>query len=92
MNIRSLFSPRRNSAAAARDRLQILLAHERNGGGQPSELIITLREEILAAIAKHVEIDQTKVNVSMKREEQVSIIEIDFEVPNQGVPRLRVVG
>ncbi|MGQ4274583.1 cell division topological specificity factor MinE [Terrihabitans sp. B22-R8] len=89
MNIRSFFA-RRTSATAARDRLQILLAHERNGG-RASELVATLREEIMAAIAKHVAIDQTRMNVNMKREDSVSIIEIDFEVPETVLARATAV-
>ena len=41
------FFKRRGSAPVARDRLQILLAHERTTQG-PSDLLIVLREEILA--------------------------------------------
>jgi cell division topological specificity factor len=87
MNLRHLFT-RRNTAAAARDRLQILLAHEKTGGhGDSSQLIVALREEILMAIAKHVDVDQTKVNVNMKREDDMAIIEIDFEVPEAQLPQ-----
>ncbi|MFC5068969.1 cell division topological specificity factor MinE [Flaviflagellibacter deserti] len=89
MSVLNLFR-KRNSASAARDRLQILLAHEKTSG-PASALLFTLREEILAAIAKHVDVDQTKVNVNMKREETYSIVEIDFEVPEPlPVSRLRV--
>ena len=43
------------SAAAARDRLTVLLSHERAVIGQ-SKLVEALRDEILTVIAKHVEI------------------------------------
>ena len=50
MNLLSFFA-RRPTAPAARDRLQILLAHERAAtGGQP-DLVAKLREEILANAA-----------------------------------------
>lgn len=88
MSVFGLFS-RKKSASAARDRLQILLAHERTGGGS-TELLVKLREEVLAAIAKHVDVDPDKVNVSMTKEDDVSIIEIDLEVPDADLPRLRV--
>ena len=52
MSFLSLFS-RPSSAHVARERLQILLAHERVLVGQ-SDLITILRDEILAVIAKHV--------------------------------------
>lgn len=91
MSLFGLF-PRKKTASAARDRLQILLAHERTGGGGSSELLAKLREEVLAAIAKHVSVDETRVNVSMKNEDEMSIIEIDLEIPHADLPRLRLAG
>ncbi len=44
---------RRGSAPVARERLQILLAHERTTRGQP-DLLGVLREEILAVISRHI--------------------------------------
>ena len=79
MNLLSFFN-RKNSAPVARDRLQILLAHERSNEGQ-SDLISKLREEILAVISKHVAIDQDKVQIKLDRGASVSTLEIDIEVP-----------
>ncbi|GAN80985.1 cell division topological specificity factor MinE [Acidocella aminolytica] len=80
----SLFSffTRSRSAPVARDRLQILLAHERSLSGQ-SDLIAVLREEILAVIAKHVSIDRDKVNVKLECGDQVSTLEVNVEVIDQ---------
>jgi cell division topological specificity factor len=47
MRLLRLFSGREATAPVARERLQILLAHERGLLGQ-SDLLVTLREEILA--------------------------------------------
>ena len=65
MNVFNLFR-RRATASVARERLQILLAHERSAGGQP-ELLAVLREEILAVIAKHVSVDADGVVMRMDR-------------------------
>ncbi|WP_394887364.1 cell division topological specificity factor MinE [Mesorhizobium sp. AaZ16] len=69
-----------SSAPKARERLQVLLAHERSSVGQ-SDLVVRLREEILSAIGKHVKIDRDKVTVKMDRGEKVSTLEIDVEIP-----------
>jgi cell division topological specificity factor len=82
MNLFSFFS-RRTSAPVARERLQILLAHERALTGK-SDLVATLKEEILAVIAKHMSIDSDKVQVKLDRNNNVSILEIDIEVPMAG--------
>jgi cell division topological specificity factor len=72
---------RRGSAPIARERLQILLAHERGTRGQ-SDLLAILREEILAVIERHVSIERDNVQIKMDRGDAVSILEIDIEVPN----------
>ena len=78
MSIFSLFH-KQKSAPLARERLQVLLAHERASSG--SDLVAILREEILGVIAKHVQIDSDRVHVKMDRDEHVSILEIDVEIP-----------
>jgi cell division topological specificity factor len=72
---------RRSSAPVARERLQILLAHERAARGQ-SDLLAILREEILSVIGKHLSVDRDNVQIKMDRGESVSMLEIDIEVPN----------
>ncbi len=79
MSLFSLFS-RRSSAPVARERLQILLAHERATSGQ-SDLAAVLQEEILAVIGRHITLDREKVQVKLDRGNAVSTLEIDIEMP-----------
>ena len=79
MNLLNFFS-RRATAPVARDRLQILLAHERTIAGG-SDLVALLREEILAVIKKHVHVDSDKVQVKMDRGAARSTLEVDIEIP-----------
>ncbi len=78
MNLLRFLKPR-DTAPVARDRLQILLAHERSLVGR-SDLVAILREEILAVIAKHVAIDPDKVKVKMAKGETLSTLEVDLEI------------
>lgn len=83
------FFRKKTSAPVARERLQIILAHERSTTAPNSELLVKLREEILAVIARYVEIDRDKVNVSMERGDGVSLLEVDVELPmrdERGLP------
>ena len=84
MSFFKLFS-RRSSAPVARERLQILLAHERISTGQ-SDLVAILREEILAVIAKHIQVDSDMVKVTMERGDAVSTLEVDIEIPSHIAP------
>ncbi len=81
MSLFNLFN-RRTSAPVARERLQILLAHER-GSGNHSQLVAVLQEEILAVIAKHMQIDRDKVVVKLDRADDIATLEIDIEMPPQ---------
>jgi len=72
---------RRDSAPVARERLQVLLAHERAMVGG-TDLISVLQEEILAVIARHVTLDRDKVQIKLDRGDPVSTLEIDVEVPS----------
>ena len=83
------FSPpnRSNSAPVARERLQLLLAHERDATNQP-DLVAVLREEILGVIAKRLRLERHKVLVTMNRGEAVSTLEIDLEFPTGSKDRI----
>jgi cell division topological specificity factor len=79
MSLFDLF--RRRSAPVARERLQILLAHERGARGRP-DLLGVLREEILAVIGRHVSFEPEKVQIKMDRDKSVSTLAVDIEIPN----------
>jgi len=79
MSLFSLFKPRA-TAPVARERLQILLSHERIAVG-PRDLVAILRDELLATIKRHVEIDPDKLSVKMERSAGFSTLEIDLEIP-----------
>jgi cell division topological specificity factor len=87
MNLLRLFS-RSPSAPAARERLQVLLAHERATVGD-SDLVTKLRDEILRVISKHMQIDHEKVSVKMERGAQVSTLAVDIEIPFDGAKKSR---
>ena len=95
MNMFRLFSsrpaPAPASAPIARERLQILLAHERGLRGQP-DLLMLLREEILNVVSRHVALDPEKVMVRMERGRNVSTLEVDIELPNGFEPALAATG
>ncbi len=79
MNLFGLF--RRGSAHVARERLQILLAHERIARSQP-DLLSVLREEILAVVSRHIAFEPERVQIKMDRGKSVSTLAVDIEIPN----------
>jgi cell division topological specificity factor len=91
MNLLFDFFKKRGSAPVARERLQVLLAYERGNRNQP-DLVSKLREEIMAVIARHVQIDPDLLQVSMDRGETMSTLEIDIQIPNKSAAPLAMAG
>jgi len=86
MSLLGFLTRGRSSAPVARDRLQVLLAHERALSSR-SDLVAVLQKEILAVIARHLPIEQDKVVVKLDRGAKVSTLEIDIEMPDEAVQR-----
>ena len=83
MSLFSLFKPRA-TAPVARERLQILLSHERVALGS-GDLVSILRDELLKTIARHIEFDPEKLSVKMERADAVSTLEIEVEIPGDKI-------
>jgi cell division topological specificity factor len=73
---------RRGSAPIVRERLQVLLSHERAARERP-DLLSILREEIIAVIGRHVSFEPDKVQIKMDRGKSVSTLAVDIEIPNR---------
>jgi cell division topological specificity factor len=84
MSLFSLIRKQRapQSAQTAKDRLQILLAHERSSSGAAeADYLPMLQRDIIAAIRKHVPIGDKDVEVRMERGDQMSSLEINIDLP-----------
>jgi cell division topological specificity factor len=73
-------APTPRSADTAKERLQVLLALERSGSAWPS-FLPQLQEDVIKAIKKYVEIDNDKVSIEVERGPQVSVLDINIELP-----------
>jgi cell division topological specificity factor len=72
---------RRGSAPIARERLKMLLAHDRIESSHP-DLLGVLREEIFAVIARHVSFEPENVRIRLGRCKSTSTLAVDIEIPN----------
>ena len=83
MNLFDLFRRQRQTPGqAAKERLQLLLAHERLDTSGPDYLPL-LQKDILEVIKKYlpVEVDGEKVEVKLDRGSDVSTLEVNIELP-----------
>lgn len=68
------------SAGSAKDRLQILLSHERNGPSS-AEYLPLLQRDILEAVRRHLRVGGDQVDIKLDRGDDLSTLEINIELP-----------
>ncbi len=73
-------SKKTNTASIAKERLQIIVAHERNKRNQP-DYLPALQQEILEVIRKYVKIDQKDIDVRLENNGDCSILELNVTLP-----------
>ena len=83
MSLLSLFLGEKKNANVARERLQIILAHERNGRHSTTpDYLPALQRELLAVISKYVSIDLTDISVNFERQDNLEVLEVKIELPD----------
>lgn len=81
MNILDYFRTRKPSTASvAKERLQIIVAHERTTRDQP-DYLPQLQQDLIAVISKYVAIDKEMVQVSLDRGQGCSVLELNITLP-----------
>ncbi len=81
---------RRNSAAIAKERLQILVAHERAERNRPSYLPM-MQKELLEVVQKYVDVDQNAITINVEKDDRHEILELNILLP-EDQPQPRKVG
>ncbi len=69
-----------SSAQTAKERLQILLAHERTSNSGPDFLPL-LQRDILEVVRRHMDVDSDAVDIKLERSDDLSSLEINIEFP-----------
>jgi cell division topological specificity factor len=80
LNIFRARKPQPASAEQAKERLQIVLAHERIGRTR-EDFLPKLQQELVAVVARYVAIDPGKVKIDLDRGSDMSTLEIEIELP-----------
>ncbi len=79
-----LLGQKKTSANVAKERLQIILAHERVGGGNNSpDYLPALQRELLAVISKYVQINPEDIKVQFDRQDSLEVLEVKIEMPQR---------
>ena len=71
---------KKSSASLAKERLQIIVAHERSKRQQPDYLPL-MEKEIMDVIRKYVNIEEDQVTVQLDNNDDCSVLELNITLP-----------
>jgi cell division topological specificity factor len=74
-------STKKSTASIAKERLQVIVAHERSKRNQP-DYLPALQREILEVIRKYVNIEQDQIEVQLETNGDCSILELNVTLPD----------
>jgi cell division topological specificity factor len=84
MSLLSLFlGEKKKSASVAKERLQIILAHERSGrtNNQP-DYLPALQRDLVQVLSKYVSINPQDIKVNLERQDNLEVLEVKIELPD----------
>jgi len=81
-----IFVRKRASAHVARERLSLVLAHER-AERMGTDVIAKLKEELIAVICRHTAIDKDALSVTVEHRDSVEVLKVDLVLPEGGLRR-----
>ncbi len=72
----------KKTAAVAKERLQILIAHERaNRNASSPDYLPALQEELLAVIAKYIHVERDMIKVQLEKHGEYDVLELNIMLP-----------
>lgn len=74
---------RKNSAQLAKERLQVIVSHERLQRKTGVVNLQELQQKLIEVIADYLKIEQNQVNVELQRDENRSVLELNFTLPDK---------
>lgn len=86
MGLLDLFTKKRASAHIARERLSLVLAHER-AERSGNDVITRLKEELIAVICRHAAIDKDGLSVTVEHRDSLEVLKVDVVLPEGGLRR-----
>ena len=78
-----LLGEKKKTASVAKERLQIILAHERSGrNASEPDYLQDLQRDLIAVISKYIKINPNDIKVMMERQDNLDVLEVKIELPD----------
>jgi cell division topological specificity factor len=79
-----LLGEKKKTASVAKERLQLILAHERSGGAGPrADYLPALQRDLVAVISKYIKINPDDIKVQLDRQDNLEVLDIKIELPDR---------
>ena len=79
-----LLGEKKKTASVAKERLQIILAHERSGrSASEPDYLPSLQRELVAVIGKYIRINPDDIKVQLERQDNLDVLEVKIELPER---------
>jgi cell division topological specificity factor len=75
-----LFNKQPKTASAAKERLQIIIARERNGRAGP-DFLPALHQELIAVISKYVKVNPEDIRISLNSQGNLEVLDVNVVLP-----------
>ncbi len=79
-----LFGNKPKTAAVAKERLQLIIAHERDGASAVANFLPELQRELIEVISKYVKVNPDDIRVSLEKQDRYEVLEVKIELPEKG--------
>jgi cell division topological specificity factor len=76
-----LFKPQPKTASAAKERLQVIIARERNGLGGP-DFLPALHKELIEVISRYTHVNADDIKLSLDRQGNLEVLEVNVVLPD----------
>jgi len=76
-----LLPKKEKSATAAKERLQIVIARERNGRGGP-DFLPALHRELIEVISKYTKVNADDIKISLDRQGNLEVLDVNVVLPD----------
>lgn len=70
-----------NSANTAKERLQIIISHEKDHNGT-HDFIPQLKQELIEVVGKYIKVDQQQIQVQLQKDDNCSVLELNVTLPS----------
>jgi cell division topological specificity factor len=76
-----LFGEKKKTAEIAKNRLSLLIAHERNGGSAAADFLPALQQELIQVISKYVAVNPDDIKVQLDKQDNYEVLEVNIVLP-----------